>query len=666
MCGIAGIYNVGPESGVLVSRMISILRHRGPDETGLYLDDHMAMGHTRLSIVGLGDGTQPISNEDGTLWTVYNGEIFNYPELKADLEEKGHIFRTGTDTEILVHIYEEYGPACLQRLNGQFAFAIWDSVKEELFLARDRVGIRPLHYCSAGGKFLFASEIKALFLDPSAPREIDLQALSQVFTLWTTLTPKTIFKDVYELPPGHFMLLKQGRIVRQEPFWTIPYYPPEAQGPGSFAEAVEEIRELLLDAIRIRLRADVPVGAYLSGGLDSSIITSLISGNFNNNLRTFSIGFKEEAFDETPFQQMMVKHLGTDHSHLMIDNSDIRENFPAVVHQCEKPLLRTAPVPMYLLSRLVRENNFKVVLTGEGADEVFAGYNIFKEAKVREFWSRNPDSRFRPLLLERLYPYIFKNPSRGRSYLQKFFSVNRDGARDPLFSHHIRWGNTGKNSMFFSDSVMEELSSYSPEEEVLKNLPAGFSERDILSRAQFLEMEIFLSNYLLSSQGDRVAMGNSLELRVPFLDFRVIEFAMKLPPSWKLKVLKEKYILKKTFGKLIPEEIVKRPKHPYRAPIRDVFFGVGKGYAHDFLSEEYLKKTGYFDPMKTGRLVNRFIKDDRFVESETQNMALTGILSTQILHEQFIENFDSSSVTPHKVDKRVDRRTGRGQLNSGQ
>ena len=658
MCGIAGIYHIGPDSELLVSRMISILRHRGPDETGLYLDDRMAMGHTRLSIIGLDDGTQPISNEDGTLWVVYNGEVFNYPELKADLEEKGHIFRTGTDTEILVHIYEEYGPECLQRLNGQFAFAIWDSVRKELFLARDRVGIRPLHYCRTDGKFLFASEIKALFLDPSVPRQIDPQALSQVITLWTTLTPKTVFKDVFELPPGHFMLLRQGRIVRQEPYWTLPYFSPETRWRGSFDEALEETRELLLDSIRIRLRADVPVGAYLSGGLDSSIITSLISGNFNNNLRTFSIGFKEEEFDETPFQQIMVKHLGTDHSHLIIDNNDIRENFPAVVRQCEKPLLRTAPVPMYLLSRLARQSNYKVVLTGEGADEVFAGYNIFKEAKVRHFWSRNPDSGCRPLLLERLYSYIFKNPSRGRSYLRNFFSVDRDGARDPLFSHRIRWANTGKNSLFFSDRVMAELGAYRPEEDVLAALPAAFSGRDILSRAQFLEIGIFLSNYLLSSQGDRVAMGNSLELRVPFLDFRVIEFAMKLPAAWKLKVLNEKYILKKAFGGVVPEAITSRLKHPYRAPIRDVFFGSGDGYAFDLLSERNLRKSGYFDPIKTGRLVNRFVKDDRFVESETQNMALVGILSTQILHEQFIENFDSRHVEPHTVDKRVDMRAG--------
>lgn len=656
MCGIAGILNPGPAADQLLARMIAAMRHRGPDETGIYVDDRVAMGHARLSIIGLEDGTQPISNEDGSLWIVFNGEIFNYPELKVALESKGHIIRTGTDTEILVHMYEEYGPECLRHLNGQFAFAIWDSNKEELFLARDRVGIRPLHYCQTGDRFLFASEIKALFLDPAVPRELDTHALSQVFTLWTTLTPKTVFKDVYELPPGHFMLLATRGIVRLEPFWCIPYIAPDSREPASLEQAVQELRELLLDAIRVRLRADVPVGAYLSGGLDSSIITTLISRYFNNNLRTFSIGFKEEAFDETPYQQMMVNHLGTDHSRLLIDNGDIRENFPAVVRHCEKPLLRTAPVPMYLLSRLVRENNFKVVLTGEGADEVFAGYNIFKEAKVRQFWSINPGSAFRPLLLERLYPYIFKNPARGRTYLQKFFAVTDGGEKDPLFSHRIRWENTGKNSTFFSNRVMEELGSYKPETDVLASLPMDFSSRDLLSRAQTLEMEIFLSNYLLSSQGDRVAMGNSLELRVPFLDYRVIEFAMKLPSQWKLKVLKEKFILKEAFGGLIPDEIVSRPKHPYRAPIRDVFFGSGNGYAHEYLSEGYLKKTGYFDPQKTGRLLNRFMKDDRFVESETQNMAFIGILSTQILHEQFVDNFDAQSVKPVEVDKMIDRR----------
>lgn len=653
MCGIAGIFNPGPEPEQLISRMISMFHYRGPDETGLYIDNQMTLGHARLSIVGLGDGGQPISNEDGTLWIVFNGEIFNYPELKVELQSKGHIFKTGTDTEVLIHIYEEYGPACLKLLNGQFAFAIWDSQKKELFLARDRVGIRPLFYYQLNNKFLFASEIKSLFADPTVPREIDPGALDQIFTFWTTITPRTTFKNIFELPPGHFQIVKGGRIVKQKPFWEIPYYPPEERLDSNLEDAVNKSRSLILDAIRIRLRADVPVGAYLSGGLDSAIITSLIARNFNNKLRTFSIGFQEADFDETIYQRELVKYLGTNHSELIISNQDIQENFPRVIWHCEKPLLRTAPVPMYLLAKLTRENNFKVVLTGEGADEVFGGYDIFKEAKIRQFWNRAPQSTTRPRLLEKLHPYIFKDPARSRMILQKFYAVTDHDVSDPHFSHRIRWDNTRKNQLFFSDNLLAAIPFFSADDYLRARLPKDFNTRDSLSRAQFLEMEIFLSNYLLSSQSDRVAMANSLELRVPFLDFRVIDFAMKLPNKWKISGLNEKNILKKAFRDIIPPSIIKRPKQPYRAPIRQVFFSQKNSYVDELLSKEYLTKTGYFNTQKTSFLVNKFRKTDQFIASETQSMALVGILSTQILHHQFIENFDTRSVERLKVDKRI-------------
>jgi asparagine synthase (glutamine-hydrolysing) len=469
--------------------MISSIHYRGPDEAGIYLDPDIALGHCRLSIVGLDDGTQPIGNEDGTLWIVYNGEVFNYPELRSELQNKGHVFKTGTDTEVLVHLYEEYGKDCLSEVNGQFAFAIWDCLKKELFLARDRVGIRPMYYYQAGNKFLFASEIKAIFADPSISREIDPAALHQIFTFWTTLTPQTTFKGIYELPPGHYQIVRNGVIVEQKPFWNIPYHSPEYRWTGSFDEATEHLTSLLTDAIRLRLRADVPVGAYLSGGLDSSIITALISRHFNNRLRTFSISFQEAAFDETPFQQELVKTLGTDHSNLVISNRDIREHFPQVVRHCEMPLLRTAPVPMFLLSRMVRENHFKVVLTGEGADEVFGGYDIFKEGKIRQFWSRFPSSSCRPRLLEKLHPFIFKDPARSRNILQQFYAVTADDLSDPFFSHRLRWKNTGKNQLFFTDDLLQQaLAAYSPERELLRRLPGGFETRDALSKAQYLEM----------------------------------------------------------------------------------------------------------------------------------------------------------------------------------
>src|SRR6056297_3123333 len=507
MCGIAGILNfnnITPETETTVARMITLLRHRGPDETGMYVDDSACRGHTRLSIVGLSCGIQPISSADGRYWIVYNGEVFNYIELQQELEKKGYRFPTGTDTEVVLALYQELGSDCLQHLNGQFAIAIWDTHKNELFLARDRVGIRPLVYTNHNGQFSFASEIKALFADPSVPRLLDPESLSQIFTFWTTITPKTAFTNVFELPPGHFLVVRATGTTVPQAFWSLPCPTKEDRYQGSFSEAKEELAELLQDAIRLRLRADVPVGAYLSGGLDSSIITSLIAKKFNNRLKTFSLTFQENPFDESAWQNELVAALGTDHSEISVANQDVRDNLSQVVWQCEKPLLRTGPVPLFSLSRLVRESHFKVVLTGEGADEVFGGYNIFKEAKLRQFWARQPDSKWRPRLVERLYPYIFKDASRAGLFLQQFFSVKDSNISDPFFSHQVRWRNSGKNSNFFSSQLQLRLAGYDPIAAVTARLPQHFADTDTFSKAQFLEMDIFLSNYLLSSQGDRV------------------------------------------------------------------------------------------------------------------------------------------------------------------
>jgi asparagine synthase (glutamine-hydrolysing) len=659
MCGIAGILNLSSTNNIsedVILRMISILNHRGPEENGAYFDKHIHMGHARLSIIGLTKGTQPISNQDGTLWTVYNGEVFNYIELKAQLEKKGHQFATDTDTEVILHLYEEMGPACLSELNGQFAIAIWDSKKKELFLARDRVGICPLYYTLQNGRFIFASEIKGLFMDSQVSREIDLTSLQQVFTCWTTIGPRTIFKNINEIAPGHFMVIKKdSAIFEQKPFWSLPYYPREMQYKGTEEEAAEKLKELLEDAVRLRLRADVPVGAYLSGGLDSSIITSIISKKSNNRLKTFSLGFEEKAFDETDYQSAMIEFLNTDHSQTNIINQQISEFFSDIIWSCEKPLLRTSPVPLYMLSRLVRDNGFKVVLTGEGADEVFGGYNIFKEAKIRSFWARQPNSRFRPLLLEQLYPYIFQNPRQSRAFLQKFFSASAEDLYNPLMSHQKRWKNTKRCTTFFSKDVLNELTACNPIDDILERLPEGFSGRDQFSRAQWLEMDIFMSNYLLSSQGDRVAMANSVELRVPFLDHRLIDFAAKLPAHWKIYGLDEKYILKKAFQHQVPEKIIKRAKQPYRAPISQAFFNDGDTIFNNLIKEDQLKKAGIFNPKKVRYLFKKSIAQKNGSVSESENMAIVGILSTQLIHEQFIKGLANLSILPAKPDKVIRR-----------
>jgi asparagine synthase (glutamine-hydrolysing) len=305
---------------------------------------------------------------------------------------------------------------------------------------------------------------------------------------------------------------------------------------------------------------------------------------------------------------------------------------------------------------MVRDNHFKVVLTGEGADEVFGGYDIFKEGKIRRFWSKFPQSSCRPRLLEKLYPYIFKEPARSRNILRKFYAVTPDDLADSFYSHRIRWRNTGKNHVFFSDDLVQQaLTAYAPELELCRRLPSGFDTRDLLSKAQYLEMDIFMSNYLLCSQGDRVAMANSLELRLPFLDFRVIDFAATLPPSWKINALNEKYILKKTFHDIIPNRIISRPKQPYRAPIREVFFSSKNSYVEELISEAYLKKTGYFNPAKTRYLVDKYRKSDHLIASETQNMALVGILSTQLVHYHFLDDCSAGRIQPIEIKKKVIR-----------
>jgi asparagine synthase (glutamine-hydrolysing) len=664
MCGIAGWFARAADAPVdrdILTQMTAALRHRGPDESGVYIGNRIGLGNTRLSIIGVKGGVQPIGNEDGTLWIVFNGEAFNYIELKEELLRRGHRFHTRTDTEVVLHLYEEHGPDCLNRINGQFAFAVWDTVRQELFLARDRVGIRPLHYYQDPHRFVFASEIKALFLHPQVPRELDPDALNQIFTLWTTLPPRTAFRGVHMLPPGHWMRVTPAGVELTR-YWSIPAGTPGTRYTGSMEDAQEELAALIEDAVRLRLRSDVPVGAYLSGGLDSSIVTALVAERFDNRLRTFSIGFDEARFDETPFQALARGHLSTDHTQIRVDNADIARHLPEVVWHCETPLLRSAPVPLFLLSRTVRDHGFKVVLTGEGADEVFAGYDIFKEAKVRRFWGQRPGSRLRPLLLQRIYPHTFDAASPGQAYLRRFFAVSPQALSDPLLSHRIRWQNTGRIRAFFSDELREALTLGDPVDGVRERLDPGFAGRDPLAQAQFLEMDLFLSNYLLSSQGDRVAMAHSLETRMPFLDYRVIEFAFRLPPHWKLSGLSEKHILRKAFARLLPPELARRPKQPYRAPIREAFAAGTEAYVDELLSKEALARSGCFHPGKAAALARKLRAASGAPPNEVQDMAFLGILTTQLLHRQYVERFAEhrpAAAAPDRVVVETDPRLPR-------
>jgi len=638
MCGVTGYIDRFEKAEVsVINRMLTRIKYRGPDECGIYVNENTGFGSVRLSIIDLAGGQQPLPNEDLSLWIVFNGEIFNYPELRTELIDKGHKFRTKSDTEVIIHLYEEYGENCLAKLNGQFVFSIWDKNKDEMFLARDRVGIRPLFYYHSRDLFVFGSEIKAVFEHPKVKRAISAEGISETFTFWTTITPNTVFENIKECPPGHFIKLNRGRIDIKR-YWEVKFATKDNYYKGSYGDAIAEFNELFRDAVRIRLRADVQVAAYLSGGIDSSITTSYIKEIDPNVLQTFSVGFTEDEFDETNYQEIAAEYFNTNHTAIKITSKEIAENFPQVVWHSEFPLLRTSPSPMYSLSKEVRRNNIKVVITGEGADELLAGYSIFKENRIRHFWAKDKNSKLRPLLLKKLYPYIAALQKVNPNALKLFFGYKLENTDSPIYSHLLRWNNTSNILNHLDKRIKDQLSGFDQYERLLAGLNGNLDKLDPLAKAQYLEIVIFLSGYLLSSQGDRMGMANSVEGRYPFLDYRIIEFCAQLPPDYKMKGLKEKVLLKSLMKGRLPEEILNRPKQPYRAPILSSFLGDdAPEYVNEVLSETEIKKAGIFSPDSVKRLLVKMKSGKAY--SEIDNMALTAIISTQLLHKQFIEDF---------------------------
>ena len=405
-------------------------------------------------------------------------------------------------------------------MNGQWAFAIWDNHRRLLFLSRDRLGVRPLFYTQANKTFIFGSEIKAIFAHSGVTREIDFQGLDEVFTYWCTIPPTTLFRNIHELPPGHSMTVDAGGAAVRT-YWDNQFEKTSGVvDPAKEKAYADQLLELLIDATRIRLRADVPVGAYLSGGLDSTVTTALVRKFTNARLRTFSVAFDDAEFDESSFQKEAVRFLDTEHQEIRCSKNQIGEVFPDVIWHTEKPVLRTAPAPLYLLSRLVRNSGYKVVVTGEGADEVLGGYDLFKENKIRRFWESQPDSQMRPILLRRLYPYLPNIQNQNDAYRKAFFNINVDAKMQPFFSHIPRWQLTARLKMFFSDAVRAELGKNDGYSKIQERLPQCYRSWDSFCQAQYLETKYLLPGYILSSQGDRMAMAHSVEGRFPFLDYR--------------------------------------------------------------------------------------------------------------------------------------------------
>ncbi len=671
MCGIAGIMTAAADPPVELDQlrsMLAAIAHRGPDGHGLFRDERVGLGHARLSIVDLAGGFQPLTGEDRTVWLSFNGEIFNHVELRRDLTALGHRFATGTDSEVIVHAYEQYGERAWSMLNGQFAFALWDRRARRLWLVRDRVGILPLHWARAGGRVVFASEAKALFAGGLVDPALDPGGLAQVFTRWSAMAPTTVFAGVHAVRPGSALRFDAADMSVIEQRWWQPDMAIDPRAATLSPEAAaDELGDRLADAVRLRLRADVPVGAYLSGGLDSSVIGSLVRRVDASPLETFAVRFRDPAFDETAEQRRMAGLLATDHHEIVCGPDEIAGALADVVWHCEAPLLRTAPVPLYLLSGLVRDAGMKVVLTGEGADELLAGYSIFKEDRVRRFWARRPGSSMRPALFARLHPEVQAGGARSTDMWARFFGRDLTATDLPFYAHLVRWNNTAWTSRMLHPDLRAATGAGGAggdrgapgvpgepgdDATLLGEMPPGWASWDPLARAQWVEVATFLSPYLLAYQGDRVAMAHGVEVRYPFLDPDVVDFCAGLPPDHKLVGLHDKVALRRLASRTLPPEIWRRPKQPYRAPMTTALFGPAEpDYVSDLLSDASIDRLGLLEPRAARLLRDRARSRGGALPGEREEMALVGALTLQALGQAYlVEGAERASAARARFD----------------
>lgn len=643
MCAIAGLLHLDPAPPPrreTLQAMVDCLAHRGPDGQGLWLDDRAALGHARLSLVDLQGGAQPLCNEDHSLQLVFNGEVYNHRELRQGLERRGHRLRTGSDAEVVLHLYEEQGDDAVQALNGPFAFALWDQRQRRLLLARDRVGMRPLLWTQQGARLAFASEAKALLSLPGQHRALDLLALAETLQLWSPLAPRTAFEGIHALPPGHTLSIDaRGRHTLNRYWdWSFDIDPTLAARP--MAELAEEARALLTDAVRLQRQADVPVGVLLSGGLDSSVLAALSAahgGAGEPATQAFSLGFDDAEYDERSAQAAAQQGLALQAQVRVCGSADIAAAFPRAVWHAEQPLVRTAAAPLMLLAATVRQAGVKAVLSGEGADEVFAGYDLFKEAQLRRFVARNPSSHWRHRLLGRLYPYLRHSPTGPGSLASSTWQRQMPNLADPVFAHQPRLRSGTRALALIHPDLRPQLTRHPVHAELAAQLPLQARDWQPLARDQYLECHTLLSGHLLSAQGDRMAMAHGIELRHPFLDHRLIEWVGRLPAAFKLRGLREKRLLREAMRGHMPEAARQRTKQPYRTPDSRCFFDAQSQLheaAQAVLAPSAVAASGLFDPAVVQALVAKCAAGRAIGYAD--NLAFVSVVSTLLLHQQFI------------------------------
>ena len=589
MCGICGVVSFQPEvpfDRPVLQRMNDSIRHRGPDDQGYYQDAQASLAMRRLSIIDLHTGQQPISNETGDVWVVYNGEIYNFKEVRSSLEQRGHVFKTQTDTEIIVHAYEEYGDDCVQHFNGMFAIALWDARKRRLFLARDRLGIKPLYYWADHTRLVFASELKALILHPDVPRQTNFAALDLFLTVEYVPAPHTIYEGIYKLLPGHILTVEQGEIKISQ-YWDVPYHPVGQND----AECTEALSSLIDESVRIRLISDVPLGAFLSGGIDSSTIVGYVSQHVSEPVQTFSIGFEDDTYDEVPYANAVAKHFGTNHR-VEVLNPDIATLVEKLVPHLDEPFADTSIFPTYLVSQIA-SRSVKVVLSGDGGDELFAGYDTYMAEKLNRYYGRLPGA-----LRQRVFPkfadWLPPQPAK-KGLINKIKRMVEGGALDPSLQH-TRWmiflDSAGKNSLYRAD-----LRATLKDHLTVRYFGSYFEKANqfgSLAQQQYVDIKTYLPDDILTKV-DRMSMAVSLEARVPLLDHRIVEFAMNLPPHMKLNGSRTKSILRNAVRHLIPDLVLEKPKQGFSIPMKHWLRSSLKPMMLDLLSKESLNKHGYFD-----------------------------------------------------------------------
>lgn len=648
MCGISGFMSIDVRSlgtsESTIRAMTSILAHRGPDQEGYHVEPRIQLGVRRLSIQDVAGGGQPIWNEDRSVVLVFNGEIYNFRELTRELRDRGHRFNSRTDSEVIVHLYEELGKECVQRLNGQFAFALWDRGRGKLLLARDRVGLKPLFYTVVDGILVFASEIKSILLHPKVPREMDPRCLDQVFTFFMPVNPRTMFRNVSNLPPGRLIEVDAGGL-REQRYWEPPVLNLEQSTAAKDGEWVERLRAALEKSIGYRMIADVPIGVFLSGGLDSCVIAHLVNRFSPGRIKTFSICHDDPYYDEGSYSALMAASLDSEHHELRITREQVASLLPTLVWRVEAPSCKTSHAAYLHLYKLAKQS-VSVILTGEGADEALAGYPNVRMMKVLDFCRRHPGLPAAGRLLDRVLPpdstlrVMYHKPeplsrSDHASVMQRFGCIPADLQRFRSLDRI--------KARLYSKELKDALNGYCAESEVAqtlvnKELIAGCS---FIQQAQYFEYLLKLPNYLLINPGDRAAMAHSVENRCPFLDHELIELCMTMPLKLRIKGLTEKYALRQAFKDDIPADIMRRDKRPFSTfYVSSIFREEKPAFLEEALSEQAVKEAGFFDYAVVRDLTKRIADPALAVEQQVQLETPFSLVATaQLWHQIFIKNF---------------------------